>query len=76
MKEPPPVWAKRYIEALQACQFLFQDKFIKSLLQIEKDFLRKLDFLKRIYSEINPYNFEYLRKISWHISKIYYKKAM
>ena len=73
---PAPGWAKRYIEALKSCQFLFQDKFIKSLLQNEKDFRNKLDFLKTIYTAINPYNYEYLRKISWYISKTYYKKAV
>ena len=54
----------------------FQDKFIKSLLQSERDLGNKLKFLDNVYKAINPYNYEFLRKISWYMSKTYYKKAV
>lgn len=74
-QEDPTIWAQRFVKALRSCQFLFQDKFIKSLLHSEKDLGNKLKFLERVHQAINPHNYEFLRKICWHISKIYYEKA-
>ena len=57
-------------------EFLFEDKFLKNLLQLEGDLVKKIYFLERIAMRLSPYNFDFMRKISWIISKNYFKKSV
>ena len=67
---------KRYVEILSQGDFLFEDKFLKNLLQLESDLTKKIYFLERIAMRLSPYNLDFMRKISWVISKTYFKKSL
>ena len=65
-----------FIECLQRCRFLFQNKLIKKMIEIGDSFKSKIKVLESIFFKVNIHNYEYLRMLSWHISKYYYKKAI
>jgi len=54
---------------------LFEEKFLKNIINLDTEITRKLYNYERLYSHINPENYELMRKLSWLLSKLFYKKS-
>jgi hypothetical protein len=67
---------KRLVDIMSQSHFLFVDKFMKNLLMPETDLTKKIYFLERIFFRLSQSNFDFLRKMSWILSKTYYKKSV
>jgi len=46
------------------------------MIEIGDSFKSKIKVLESIFFKVNIHNYEFLRMLSWHISKYYYKKAI
>jgi len=49
---------------------------LKNLVQHETCLEKKLFLYERLYSQLSPDNYDFNRKLSWLISKTYYKKSV
>ena len=69
-------FSTRLVEILQQSQFLFQDNFLKNLIEPLQGLDRKIEFLEVLENHLFDVNFDFIRKITWILSKLYYKKSI
>ena len=61
----------RFIEIIQASEFLFHDNFLKNLTVNLQSFKQKINFFEKLLVNINLGNFDFIRKLCWILSKLY-----
>lgn len=67
---------QRYVEIIESCKFLVQDKFLKNLISPEPSLTKKIQFYVRLINAIHKDHVDFYRQLCWILSKLYYKKSV
>ena len=72
-----PTSAKqRYIEIMESSRFIFNDHFLKNLLQQIPSTQYRIQFIEKAFNSVNQLNLDLFRRFAWVLSKLYYKKSL